>query len=395
MKRLRYTAAAALAASLLLWAGCSRERQASAADAPLKIEPAADPDLFHANKPDQFPLVAAEARRVRESMEVNGVVAADVARTVPVMSLSAGRVVEIHARLGDQVHRDQLLLRIASNDLGSAFADYQKAVSEEALARRALNRVKDLFEHGAAPQKDAEAAEDVEQRAQVDLKTTAERIHILGGRIDQPTSIIDVRAPIAGTIVDQQVQLAGGVKSLDNSPNLFTIADLSEVVPLTVLVIFLVLYSAFDSFKWAGLVLLNVVMAPVGGVAALLITGTHFSVSSGVGFLALFGVSVQIGLIMVEYINQLRARGMPVEEAALDGAVRRLRPIMMTMLVAMLGLLPAALSHGIGSDSQRPFAIVIVGGLIGVLFVCVLLLPTLYVWFASDGDALGEMAMED
>jgi cobalt-zinc-cadmium resistance protein CzcA len=133
----------------------------------------------------------------------------------------------------------------------------------------------------------------------------------------------------------------------------------------------------------------------VGGVAALLITGTHFSVSSGVGFLALFGVSVQIGLIMVEYINQLRARGMPVEEAALDGAVRRLRPIMMTMLVAMLGLLPAALSHGIGSDSQRPFAIVIVGGLIGVLFVCVLLLPTLYVWFASDGDALGEMAMED
>jgi cobalt-zinc-cadmium resistance protein CzcA len=170
---------------------------------------------------------------------------------------------------------------------------------------------------------------------------------------------------------------------------------LAIIVPLTVLVIFLVLYSAFDSFKWAGLVLLNVVMAPVGGVAALLITGTHFSVSSGVGFLALFGVSVQIGLIMVEYINQLRARGMPVEEAALDGAVRRLRPIMMTMLVAMLGLLPAALSHGIGSDSQRPFAIVIVGGLIGVLFVCVLLLPTLYVWFASDGDALGEMAMED
>lgn len=170
---------------------------------------------------------------------------------------------------------------------------------------------------------------------------------------------------------------------------------LAIIVPLTVLVIFLVLYSAFDSFKWAGLVLLNVVMAPVGGVAALLITGTHFSVSSGVGFLALFGVSVQIGLIMVEYLNQLRAGGMPVEEAALEGAVRRLRPIMMTMLVAMLGLLPAALSHGIGSDSQRPFAIVIVGGLIGVLFVCVLLLPTLYVWFASDGDALGDMAMED
>ena len=170
---------------------------------------------------------------------------------------------------------------------------------------------------------------------------------------------------------------------------------LAIIVPLTVLVIFLVLYSAFDSFKWAGLVLLNVAMAPVGGVVALLLTGTHFSVSSGVGFLALFGVSVQIGLIMVEYINQLRAGGSSIKQAALDGAVRRLRPIMMTMLVAMLGLLPAALSHGIGSDSQRPFAIVIVGGLIGVLFICVLLLPTLYVWFARPGDRQGEMAMED
>jgi cobalt-zinc-cadmium resistance protein CzcA len=170
---------------------------------------------------------------------------------------------------------------------------------------------------------------------------------------------------------------------------------LAIIVPLTILVIFMVLYSAFGSFKWAGLVLMNVAMAPVGGVAALLLTGTHFSVSSGVGFLALFGVSVQIGLIMVEYINQLRARGHEIEDAALDGAVRRLRPIMMTMLVAMLGLLPAALSHGIGSDSQRPFAIVIVGGLIGVLFICVLLLPTLYVWLARPGDKLAEMAVED
>jgi cobalt-zinc-cadmium resistance protein CzcA len=170
---------------------------------------------------------------------------------------------------------------------------------------------------------------------------------------------------------------------------------LAIIVPLTILIIFMVLYSAFGSFKWAGLVLLNVAMAPVGGVAALLLTGTHFSVSSGVGFLALFGVSVQIGLIMVEYINQLRARGHEIEDAALDGAVRRLRPIMMTMLVATLGLLPAALSHGIGSDSQRPFAIVIVGGLIGVLFICILLLPTLYVWFARPSDKLAEMAAED
>ncbi len=163
---------------------------------------------------------------------------------------------------------------------------------------------------------------------------------------------------------------------------------LAIIVPITILLIYLVLYSAFTSFKWSALVLLNVAMAPVGGVAALLLTGTHFSVSSGVGFLALFGVSVQIGLIMVEYINQLRARGHDIEDAAIDGAVRRLRPIMMTMLVATLGLLPAATSHGIGSDSQRPFAIVIVGGLVGVLFICVLLLPTLYVWFARPDDKL-------
>jgi cobalt-zinc-cadmium resistance protein CzcA len=129
-------------------------------------------------------------------------------------------------------------------------------------------------------------------------------------------------------------------------------------------------------------------MAPIGGLLALLVSGTHFSVSSGVGFLALFGVSVQIGVIMVEYINQLRARGYDVEEASVEGAVLRLRPITMTMLVATLGLLPAALSHGIGSDSQRPFAIVIVGGLIADLVISVILLPTLYTWFASDDDLL-------
>jgi cobalt-zinc-cadmium resistance protein CzcA len=117
-------------------------------------------------------------------------------------------------------------------------------------------------------------------------------------------------------------------------------------------------------------------------------TGTNFSVSSGVGFLALFGVSVQTGVIMLEYINQLRVRRYSVEDAAVEGAVLRLRPIMMTMLVATLGLLPAALSHAIGSDSQRPFAIVIVGGLIAALVMSIFLLPTLYVWIASDHDVL-------
>ena len=167
-------------------------------------------------------------------------------------------------------------------------------------------------------------------------------------------------------------------------------ARLLVIVPLTVLVIFGILYTMFRSLKWALLILGDVAMAPIGGLLALLLTGMHFSVSSGVGFLALFGVSVQTGVIMLEYINQLRARGHTIENAAIDGAVLRLRPIIMTMLVATLGLLPAALSHGIGSDSQRPFAIVIVGGLVGALLLSIFLLPTLYVWAARDGDKLPE-----
>jgi len=165
-------------------------------------------------------------------------------------------------------------------------------------------------------------------------------------------------------------------------------ARLAVIVPITILIIFFILYTAFDSMKWASLILLVVSMAPIGGILALYITGTHFSVSSGIGFLALFGVSVQIGVIMIEYINQLRARGHSIHTAALEGAVLRLRPIMMTMLVATLGLLPAAMSHGIGSDSQRPFAIVIVGGLITVLLISVLLMPTVYMLFARPGDRL-------
>jgi len=167
-------------------------------------------------------------------------------------------------------------------------------------------------------------------------------------------------------------------------------ARLLVVVPLTILVIYIILYSMFKSVKWALLILSAVAMAPMGGLVALLVTGTHFSVSSGVGFLALFGVSVQTGVIMLEYINQLRARGYTIVDAAIEGAVLRLRPIMMTMLVATLGLLPAALSHAIGSDSQRPFAIVIVGGLISDLVMSIVLLPTLYVWFASERDELPE-----
>jgi cobalt-zinc-cadmium resistance protein CzcA len=168
------------------------------------------------------------------------------------------------------------------------------------------------------------------------------------------------------------------------------------VIPITVLAIFLILYTMFRSYKWSVLVLVSVIMASIGGPLALFLTHTNFSVSSAVGFLALFGVSVETGVIMIEFINQLRARHMQsgefseehVIEAAVEGSVQRLRPIMMTMLVATLGLLPAALSHAIGSDSQRPFAIVIVGGLLANLVIGVFLMPTLYVWMAREDDIL-------
>ena len=169
---------------------------------------------------------------------------------------------------------------------------------------------------------------------------------------------------------------------------------LAIVIPLTILVIMLVLYSMFRSFKWGFLVLLNLGLAPIGGLIALLLTGEHFSVSTGVGFLALFGVSVQTGVVMIEYINQLRARGYTVHEAVVVGSTRRLRPLMMTMLVASLGLLPAAMSHDIGSDSQRPFAIVIVGGLLTELFLSLVLLPAFYAWLAGPSDVLPEEAEE-
>src|SRR5580698_3632052 len=202
----------------------------------------------------------------------------------------------------------------------------------------------------------------------------------LGGAVEQAIKTVerDVKLPVGYSLT-----WAGEYESAQRAQR-----RLSIIIPLTLLLIFFILYLMFSSMKWSLLVLANVAMAPVGGVTALYLSGVNFSVSSGVGFLALFGVSVQTGVIMVEYINQLRARGFTPLAAAQKGAIERLRPILMTMLVASLGLLPAATSHGIGSDSQRPFAIVIVGGLMGALLMSVYLLPTLYVWIAGDHDKL-------
>ena len=202
----------------------------------------------------------------------------------------------------------------------------------------------------------------------------------LGGAVEEAIRSVDQQVKLpAGYHIDW----AGEYESQQRASRRLMI-----IIPITLLLIFLILYSMFRSMKWSALILINVAMAPVGGMLALYLSHTNFSVSSGVGFLALFGVSVQVGVIMVEYINQLRVRGRTVIAAAEEGAVLRLRPIMMTMLVATLGLLPAATSHGIGSDSQRPFAIVIVGGLLASLLMSIFLLPTLYVWMAGERDVL-------
>jgi cobalt-zinc-cadmium resistance protein CzcA len=202
----------------------------------------------------------------------------------------------------------------------------------------------------------------------------------LGGAVEEAINTVNSKVKLP---TGYSLSWAGEYESQKRSAK-----RLAIVVPITILLIFFILYSMFGSFKWATLIMANIVIAPIGGTLALFVTHTNFSVSSGVGFLALFGVSVQTGVIMLEYINQMRVRGHSIEDSAVDGAVLRLRPIMMTMLVATLGLLPAATSHGIGSDSQRPFAVVIVGGLISDLIISLFLLPTLYVWIAGPSDVL-------
>jgi cobalt-zinc-cadmium resistance protein CzcA len=208
----------------------------------------------------------------------------------------------------------------------------------------------------------------------------------LGGAVEESIAKVNARVQLPR---GYHIDWAGEYESAQRASR-----RLLVIVPLTILIISIILYTMFRSLKWAMLILVNMMLARIGGLLALIVTHTNFSVSSGVGFLALFGVSVQTGVIMLEYINQRRARGFTIEEAAIEGAVMRLRPIMMTMLVATLGLLPAAMSHNIGSDSQRPFAIVIVGGLISDLAMSIFLLPTLYTWMAGDHDVLPEAEME-
>jgi cobalt-zinc-cadmium resistance protein CzcA len=192
--------------------------------------------------------------------------------------------------------------------------------------------------------------------------------------------------------VSQKVQLPQGYRADwggEYSEYTASRAQLMTIVPLTLLLIFLLLFFLYRNFKFPAIALVGVLMsAPVGGILALWLTGTAFSVSSGIGFLALFGVSIQTALVYISYVNELRLAGTPIGEAIHEAAVLRLRPIMMTALVAAIGLLPAAVATGVGTDTQRPFAVVIVGGLITCLAIIIFLMPALYTVVAREGDRL-------
>src|SRR5271165_109631 len=188
-----------------------------------------DPNVFTMQNPGQFPLTTVEVRKVNDEVHVNGVIAPDVNRSVPVVSLGGGRVVEIKAKLGDHVQKGQVLLLINSPDLSSAFSDYQKFKADEQLADKQLARAKLLYDKGAIALADLENAEDVQTKATTDLNTAIQRVHVLGSDVNNPSPLLPLRAPISGVIVDQQITGGTGVRSLDNQPALFTIADLSVV----------------------------------------------------------------------------------------------------------------------------------------------------------------------
>jgi len=216
-------------AGLAVMAGCTKHDD-SAAEAPPSpnVVLAAEPGLFGVEHPEQFPLATATERPALSELVVTGTVAPDIARNVPVVSLATGRVVGIHARLGDTVDKGQLLLTVRSDDVSGAFSDYRKALADEVLARAQFERSKDLFEHGAVALNDLQVAQDAEDKAKVDVETTSEHLRLLGNDPDKPARMVDIVAPVSGVITDQQVTNAAGVQAF-NMPAPFTISDLSYI----------------------------------------------------------------------------------------------------------------------------------------------------------------------
>jgi cobalt-zinc-cadmium efflux system membrane fusion protein len=219
-----------MALSGWLLAGCSEGKGDPKAEAPpaARVEHEEDVNVVRVDHPEQFPLATAGAYASTSQLSATGAVSPDISRTVPVISIATGRVVEIHARLGDTVKKGQLLLRVQSADMSGAFSDYRKAVTDEQLARTQLERSKLLYDKGAVSLNDLQVSQDTEDKAKVDVENTRERLRVLGGDIDHPAAIVDIRAPVSGVITDQQVTTAAGVAGL-SSPNPFTISDLSNV----------------------------------------------------------------------------------------------------------------------------------------------------------------------
>lgn len=215
----------------ILGSGCgSNSERNAAAEAPPSVSVVQEQDssLVIVEHAERFPLIAAVEHVATSSLQVTGTVAPDVSRTVPVISLASGRVVDIHARLGDKVQKGQVLMRVQSVDVAGAYSDYRKAVADEVLARTQFERAKDLYQHGAIALNDLEVSQDAEDKAEVDVETTAEHLRALGSPLDRPSAIVDIVAPVSGVITDQQVTNAAGVQSL-SSTNPFTISDLSHV----------------------------------------------------------------------------------------------------------------------------------------------------------------------
>jgi membrane fusion protein, heavy metal efflux system len=226
----RITAIPALLLALFA-TGCGESKPDINAEAPppLKVQRVEDRDLFKVDHPGQFELTQAVAHTATSQLRATGTVNPDIARTVPVISIATGRIVEIRARLGDSVQKDQVLMRVQSADVAGAYSDYQKAVADEQLAATQMERAQLLYAKGAISLNDLQVAQDTDAKAKVDVKTTAEKLRVLGSpNLDQPTGIVDIRAPVSGVITDQQVTNAAGVPGL-GSPNPFTISDLSTV----------------------------------------------------------------------------------------------------------------------------------------------------------------------
>lgn len=211
--------------------GCGESKPDLQAEAPppLNVQKVEDRNLYKVDHPEQFPLTEVVAHLATSQLRATGTVNPDIARTVPVISIATGRIVEIGARLGDRVEKGQVLMRVQSADVAGAYSDYQKAVADEQLTATQLERAQLLYTKGAISLNDLQVAQDTDAKAKVDVKTTAEKLRVLGSpNLDQPTGIVEIRAPLSGVITDQQVTNAAGVAGL-GSPNPFTISDLSTV----------------------------------------------------------------------------------------------------------------------------------------------------------------------